>query len=57
MAGKRNRQGLVCLEALRADIQRYPDSYLYERGARFGVSRMSILRAMRKLGITRKKKR
>ena len=41
---------------LKADIERYPDAYQYERAARFGVSQMGIWYALKRLGVTYKKK-
>ncbi len=42
-------------EALRQDILDYPDSYQYERAARFGVCPKAIWQALRKIGVTYKK--
>ena len=44
-------------EALAQDVKEHPDSYQYERAARFGVSRQGIAYALKKLNISRKKKR
>ena len=44
-------------EKLKEDVEKYPDAYQYERAARFKVSATSIRKALRKLGITHKKKR
>ena len=43
-------------EALAQDVKEYPDSYQYERAARFGVSRQGIAYALKQLKISRKKK-
>jgi transposase len=44
-------------EALAKDVEEHPDSYQYERAARFGVSRQGIAYALKKLNLSRKKKR
>jgi len=41
---------------LRKDVQEYPDSYQYERAERLGVSRSGIGSALKRLGISCKKK-
>ena len=43
-------------DALRADVEQYPDDYQYERAARFGCGVSSIGDALRRLGITVKKR-
>jgi transposase len=43
-------------EALTQDVDEHPESYQYERAARFGVSRQGIAYALKKLKISRKKK-
>lgn len=43
-------------EALAQDVQEHPESYQYERAARFGVSRQGMAYALKKLKISRKKK-
>ena len=42
-------------EAKASEVEEYPDSYQYERAARFGVSRPGIAYALRQLKISRKK--
>lgn len=42
-------------DALRADVEKYPDDYQYERAARFGCGTSSIGDALKCLGITIKK--
>ena len=42
-------------EALRRHVQEYPDLYLRERAAHFGVSVPAIWKMMRKLGYRKKK--
>jgi transposase len=42
-------------EALRKDVEMYPDAYQHERAARFKVSRFGIYYALKRLGITYKK--
>ena len=41
---------------LDAYVRKHPDAYLKEIGDVFGVSDMSVHRALKKLGITRKKR-
>ena len=56
---KRTRQKLaskIDMEALNRDVEQYPDAYQYERAERFGVSRRAIGYALKRLGISRKKK-
>lgn len=45
----------IDMEALRKDIELYPDSYCYERAIRFGVSPTGIRDAKHRLGVTYKK--
>jgi transposase len=52
----RNRKATkIDMDALRRDIEKYPDSYCHERARRFGVSRTGIRDAQRRLGVTYKK--
>ena len=52
----RNRQPIkIDYEALKKDIEDYPDSYSYERARRFGVSASGIKHAMKRIGVTYKK--
>ena len=44
-------------EALAQDVEKHPDSYQYERAARFGVSQQGIAYALKQLKLSRKKKR
>ena len=46
----------IDMEALKQDIETYPDAYQYERAARFGVSRIGIWHALKRLGVSYKKK-
>ncbi len=43
-------------DALRADVEQYPDDYQYERAARFGCSTSTIGDALKRLNITVKKR-
>ena len=43
------------MEALKIDIEEYPDAYQYERAERFGVSQKGIYEALKRLGVTYKK--
>jgi transposase len=46
----------IDMEALKRDVEQDPDTYQYERAERFGVSRRTIGFALKRLGISRKKK-
>jgi len=43
-------------EALIEDVKKHPDSYQYERAQRLGVSQSGICVALKRLGITYKKR-
>jgi len=43
-------------EALRRDVELYPDAFLYERAARLGASQQGVCAALKRLGVGRKKK-
>ena len=47
----------IDMEALKRDVEVYPDAYQYERAQRLGVSQRGIGYALKRLGISRKKKR
>ena len=47
----------IDMEALKQDVEQYPDAYQYERAERLGVSQRGIGYALKRLGISRKKKR
>ena len=54
---KRNKPATkIDMVALAADVQRYPDSFLHERAARFGVTGTGIRHALKRLKVTHKKK-
>lgn len=42
-------------DALKGDVEKYPDAYQYERAKRLGVSQRGIGYALKRLGISRKK--
>lgn len=42
-------------DALKKDVEMYPDAYLYERAEKFGVTPKGIFDALKRLGITNKK--
>ena len=42
-------------DALREDVEKYPDAYQYERAQRLGVSQKGIFEALKRLGVTFKK--
>ena len=46
----------INMEALKQDVEQYPDAYQYERAKRFGVSQGGIGSALKRLGISCKKK-
>lgn len=46
----------IDMEALRQDVEVNPDAYQYERAERFGVSQACIHFALKRLGVTNKKK-
>ena len=43
------------MDALKEDINRYPDAYHYERASRLQVSKTGIYWAMKRLGVSYKK--
>lgn len=45
----------INMEALREDIQTYPDAYQYERAERLGVSKTGIWHALKRLRVSYKK--
>ena len=45
----------IDMEALKRDVEQYPDAYQYERAERLSVSRRGIGYALKRLGISRKK--
>ena len=54
---KRNKPSKkINLKALAEDVKTNPDAYQRERAARFGVSKHGIYWALKKLGVTYKKK-
>lgn len=53
---KRNKPATkINMEALRKDVQEYPDMYQYERAEKFGVTQGAIWFALKRLGISYKK--
>lgn len=53
---QRNRKwSKIDATALKNDIEKYPDSYCYERAKRLGVSETGIRDAQYRLGVTYKK--
>ena len=46
----------IDMDALSRDVVDYPDAYQYERAKRFGVSVQGINYALRRLGVSYKKK-
>ena len=54
-AVREGRPRKVDLEKLSQDVKDHPDSYQYERAARFGVTQKAIWNGLRALDITYKK--
>ena len=53
---KRNKPATkIDMEALKKDIEKYPDAYQYERAQRFGVTATGIRHALKRLKVTYKK--
>lgn len=53
---KRNKPATkINMEALKRDVEQYPDAYQYERAERLGVSEGCIFHALKRLGVTYKK--
>ena len=46
----------IDMDALAKDIEHYPDAYMHERAERLGVSKSGIGHALKRLGVSRKKK-
>ena len=46
----------ISMEALAEDVKSYPDAYQYERASRLGVSTNCVHYALKRLGITFKKR-
>ena len=46
----------IDIVTLARDVRQYPDAYLYERAARLGVSRNGVFEALRRMGVSYKKK-
>lgn len=46
----------LCLDALKNDVETYPDGYQYERAKRLCVGQNAIFHGLKKLGISYKKK-
>lgn len=46
----------IDMQALAEDVRFYPDAYQAERAQRLGVSASGIQKALRRLGVTRKKR-
>ena len=54
---QRNRPATkIDRRALEQDVRDYPDAYQYERAQRLGASQRGIGDALKRLGLTRKKK-
>jgi transposase len=57
-AQKRRNKGptKIDMDALKEDVKVYPDAYQYERAERLRVSRNCVYFALKRLGVTYKKK-
>ena len=53
-ATREGRPRKLDLEKLAEDVKNHPDSYQYERAARFGVTQKAIWNGLRALGVTYK---
>ena len=53
----RHRATKIDMEGLKRDVELYPDAYHYERAVRFGITESGIRSALKRLGISYKKKR
>ena len=53
---RKPRTTKIDMEALKLDVEQYPDAYQYERAKRLNVSPNCVMYALRRLGITHKKK-
>jgi transposase len=45
----------IDMEALKMDVETYPDAYQYERAGRLGVSKSCVGYALKRLGVSYKK--
>lgn len=54
--GRNKAATKIDMEALKEDIIKYPDSYVYERAQRLGASRNGVYYALKRLNVTYKKK-
>jgi transposase len=52
---KRNRSTKTDMEALKRDVEQYPDAYQHERATRLCVSEYCVWYALKRLGVTYKK--
>ena len=53
---KRNKPATkINMEALKQDVEKYPDAFQYERAERLGVSIRCVGYALKRLGVTYKK--
>jgi transposase len=52
---KRNRSSKIDREALKRDVEQYPDAYQFEQSIRLGVSDYCVWYALKRLNITYKK--
>ena len=52
---KRKRSTKIDMEALKSDVEQYPDAYQFERAARLGVGEHCVWYALKLLNFTYKK--
>ena len=55
--GRRKPATKIDMEALKKDVKENPELYQYERAEKFRVSKSSIGYALKRMGVTYKKKR
>ena len=51
------RKSRVDIKELEEDIKQYPDSYIYERAARFKISKSGMQYTLKRLNITSERRR
>ena len=56
MKHRKRRSSTIDLDALKQDVENFPDAYKYERAERIGGSASGIGHALKRLGVTFKKK-
>ena len=54
--GRNKAATKIDMEALKIDVKKYPDSYIYERAQRLEASRNGVYYALKRLNVSYKKK-